>query len=287
MRKLTLLRVHVFLALCCAAGIAPGAGKLTGAPASQQQSGVDRTLPSAKEIVARYDEALGGREAILRHKSSTTRGTLEIHRENRVVTVPFVFYARAPYLRLEKFTLPGNGGESLHGFDGENAWSLDQHGNAQVVTGDERESVKRDADFYYPINELAWFKSMETVGTEDFEGRPCYRLHGINNWNKSNDHFYDRQTGLLAGYEFNSEWRGGPGLTRNVFSDYQKVDGVLVSMKQVVQVKPKSGGEWTVETVVTLTSVTFDDVDPGVLTPPQAVRDLLAKGNPTPKTEPD
>jgi hypothetical protein len=92
----------------------------------------------------------------------------------------------------------------LNGFDGEKAWSYDPRSGPQLHVGDEGQSMKRDADFHYPINELSWFKSMETIRIEDFEGRPCYRLHGINNWNKSNDHFYDRETGLLAGYELNS-----------------------------------------------------------------------------------
>jgi hypothetical protein len=36
-----------------------------------------------------------------------------------------------------------------------------------VYAGDDRESMKRDVDFYCPLNELSWFKSMETVGVED------------------------------------------------------------------------------------------------------------------------
>lgn len=233
-------------------------------------------LPTAQDVVARYDEALGGRVAILRHTSSTTRGTLEIHRPDRLVTLPFVYLAGAPYKRLERISLPNGAGDVLSGFDGETAWSFDPRSGPQVLTGDERESQKRDADFYYPLNELSWFKSMKTIGVEDFEGRPCYHLQGINNWNKPNDHFYDQQTGLLAGYEFDSAWRGGPGLTREIFSDYQKVDGVLVPMQQILKVKSKSGGDWTVSQVVTYTSVTFNDVDPKVFLLPQVVRDLLA-----------
>jgi len=50
----------------------------------------------------------------------------------------FIYYAAAPYLRLE--------------------------------------------NFYYSLDELSWFKSMTTVGVVIYEGRCCYRLHGINNW---------------------------------------------------------------------------------------------------------
>lgn len=146
---------------------------------------VDNSLPSAKEIVERYAEALGGRNALRRHSSSTMRGTLEVQKTTGVVKLPFVYLASAPYRRLERVSLPGGAGDLLNGFDGETAWSFDPRSGpgagSRIYIGDERESMKRDADFYYPLNELSWFKSMDTVGIEDFEGRSCYRLHGINN----------------------------------------------------------------------------------------------------------
>jgi hypothetical protein len=86
--------------------------------------------------------------------------------------------------------------------------------------------------------------------------------------------------------EFDSAWRGGPGLTHEIFSDYRKVDGVLVSMKQVTKIRSKDGGDWSVVNVVTYKSVTFNDVDSGVFTPPQAVRDLLAKSKTAQKPGP-
>jgi hypothetical protein len=237
-------------------------------------------LPAAKEIVERYDQALGGRDALLRHTSSTMRGTMEVQGSSGPLGLPFVFFASAPYRRLERVSLPNKIGDVLNGFDGETAWSFDPRSGAQVYTGTESESMKRDADFYYPINELSWFKSMDTVGIEDFEGRPCYRLHGINNWNKSNDHFYDRETNLLAGYEFESEL----GLTHEVFADYKKLDGVLVPLKQIVKVHSKDGA-WAVQQTLQFESVTFNDVDPAVFAVPAPVRDLLAKAKPAASRE--
>jgi hypothetical protein len=233
----------------------------------------EKPLPSAKEVVEAYDEALGGREALLKHTSSTTRGTMEVHEAGSVAKVAFVYFAGAPYRRLEKISLPNGAGDVVNGFDGETAWSMDPRNGAQVYEGDERESMKRDADFYYPLDELSWFKSMETVGVESFEGQACYRLHGINNWGKSNDHFYDRETRLLAGYEFVSEL----GPTHEIFLDYKKVDGVLVSGKQVVKVKTKDG-QWEIRQILTAESVTFNDVDTAVFTPPPAVLELMKKG---------
>jgi len=239
----------------------------------------DGPLPPAKDIVAHYDEALGGRAAILRHTSTTMRGTLTIQGPGgQSMGLPFVYIASAPYRRLERVSLPGNAGDVLNGFDGEVAWSFDpRNKNAQVYDGNDRESAKRDADYYYPLDELSWFKSMETVGEEEFEGRRCFRLHGINNWNKSNDHLYDRDTGLLAGYEFNSDF----GATHEIFSDYKKVDGVLFPMKQTVKVNANDGHGWVVRQVLTYTSVTFNDVDAAAFRLPQAVQDLLAKRSPS------
>jgi len=203
-------------------------------------------------------------------------GTIEI----QGATLPFTYYAGAPYLRLEKVSLPDNQGDNLNGFDSELAWGFDPRSGAQISTGDEREYAKRDADFYYALDELRWFKSMDTVGIEEFEGRRCYRLPGINNWNKPNDHFYDVETGLLARYEFESDAGGAPTPTHEIFADYRSVDGVLVPMKQVVKMKPKGASDWTVFLTLTYTSVTFNDVHPAVFTPPQAVRDLAARPKP-------
>jgi hypothetical protein len=176
--------------LCYTLGFVLGIGGIALVGAQAQSNA---PLPSAKEIVARYDKALGGEAAIRRHTSSTMRGTIE----TQGATLSFTYYTSAPYQRLENTSLPNNQGELKSGFDGELAWALDPRSGPQIDTGDDRESDKRDADFYYPLDELSWFKSMETVGIEEFEGRRCYRLNGINNWGKVNNHLYDVETGLL------------------------------------------------------------------------------------------
>lgn len=248
---------------------------MSSAVTSQMAASVNSLSPAA--IVEAYDQALGGRDAIRRHISSTMRGTLEQHRDSGTVTLPFISYAAAPYQSFQKVTLPNNAGDNLSGFDNDIAWQFDPRTGPQLIEGDQMQSVKRDADFYYAIDELSWFKSMENVGIEEFEGHDCTHLHGITKWGRPNNQFYDRETGLLVGYEFDSAWRGGSGLTHEIFSDYRKIDGVLVSMKQTFKGKPKSGGEWTVTQVLTISSVTFNDVDPAVFDLPPPVRDLIAK----------
>jgi methenyltetrahydromethanopterin cyclohydrolase len=53
-------------------------------------------------------------------------------------------------------------------------------------------------------------------------------------------------------------------------------------MKQTVKVKSKEG-DWKIFRVITYSSYTFNDVDPAVFAPPQAVCDLIAKDKPAAK----
>jgi len=237
-------------------------------------------LPTPAEVVARYDAALGGEAALRRHTSSTSRGHLEIPGKDGAIHLPFVYFASAPYLRLERVTLPGAKGDVLNGFDGTMAWSFDPRTGPQITSGDERESVKRDADFYYPLDELTWFQSMVDAGIEVYEGHRCYHLAGFTNWGRQNNQFYDVATGLLAGYEFESSSSGGPGLIHEIFTDYRKIDGVLVPMKTIVKARAKGASGWTVLQTIVHTSVTFNDVEPGVYAPPRPVLDLASRSTP-------
>jgi hypothetical protein len=39
------------------------------------------------------------------------------------------------------------------------AWGFDPRSGTQISTGDDRESAKRDADFYYALDELTYNSS--------------------------------------------------------------------------------------------------------------------------------
>ena len=229
--------------------------------------------PPPRAIVERYDRGLGGELAIRKHTSAILRGVFEAGNGQQL---PLVYLAGAPYLRLERATLP-DGSEVLNGFDGNIAWSVDPHDGPQLATGDERESAKRDADFYYALNELSWFRSMINAGIEDYEGQRCYHLHGLTNWGKVNDQYYDVGTGLLAGYEFEQPFPDGPKLVHEIFSDYRRSDGVLVPMRQTAKIRSREGGDWSVLRTIRYSSVSFDSVEPSAFAPPAAVIALKAR----------
>ena len=218
-------------------------------------------LPTVNDVLQRYIDATGGEAALLRHKSMTVHGRYQVPAAK--LDVETAFYTKDGKL-LWKATLPG-GATGSSGYDGHAAWNLDGSGKATVQQGDEVLSVARDADMYYHLHVMKYFKSMEVVDVREFNGRQCYHLKGVTNWGRINEHFYDVQSGLLQGYAFNTAWRGGKGDATESFEDYKTFGGVVMPTKTT----SREGDELAISLV---TSVTYDDVDDAVFALPDAVK---------------
>jgi hypothetical protein len=236
-----------------------GAGSvLVGAQAAEK-------LPSVEEVLERYVTATGGRDALLRHTSMTLHGNGQAPAKN--LRVEGVLYTKDGKM-LQKSTLPG-GKVELSGYDGETAWDLDAGGKVTIHEGDEIKTIARDADMYYHLHVMNYFRTMEVVDVKEFNGRPCYHLKGVNNWGRTNEQFYDKENGLLLGYAFNTAWRGGKGDATETFEDYQDFGGVLMPVKDT----SRDGDDLS---IFTITSVTYDDVGDAVFRLPEAVQKAKA-----------
>jgi len=128
-------------------------------------------------------------------------------------------------------------------------------------------AVRRDADLQYALHQPTYFKKLEFAGVTDFEGHPCYWLHGTTNWGKDNNQFYNVQTGLLEGYRFQADNSSGAVATVQ-FQDYKSFGGPLVATK----VTSRSGDRWR---TFTYKSVSYAPVADSVFELPQAVKALL------------
>jgi hypothetical protein len=235
---------------------------------SPPQNASERKLPSVAEVLERYVNATGGREALLRHKSMTLHGRYEIPAKKRSIAT--VFYTKQDK-GLWKFMLP-HGKEQISGYNGKIGWDVDPSGKVTLHKGDDAKSMARDADMYYHLHVMNYFRSMEVVGMKEFNGRQCYHLKGVNNWGKVNEHFYDKETGLLQGYAFNTAWRGGKGEATMTFDDYKDFGGVLMPTKTT----SRDGDDITISVI---TSVTYDDVDDALFALPSAVEKAVRRGS--------
>jgi len=231
-----------------------------------QSSSKTQPLPTVQQVMDRYVRALGGRDAIFKHKSMTVRTKLEV--QEKGLSLDRVVYFKDGR-NHEEIYLP-DGSRYQSGYDGTLAWEMNPKTGPALVQGDEAKSKARDADMYYPARILDYFSSMEVVDIAEFEGHTCYHLKGRTRWGKINEHFYDTTTGLLAGYRFNSAWRGGPGDESEVFSDYKDFGGWMIPAR----IEHKEPARTLTEVV---SSVTFEDVADSIFNPPDAVQALLGK----------
>jgi hypothetical protein len=212
-------------------------------------------LPTVQQVLDRNVQATGGREALLRHTSMTLHGS-----SDGVETVLYTSGTKA----VQKVLFP-NGRVFTAGYDGQTAWSIDTAGHVALPHGDIVKTIARDADMYYHLHVLRYFKSMAVIDVKDFDGHPCYHLRGVNNWGQTNNQYYDTATGILRGYAFNTAWRGGKGDATQTFQDYQRYGGVLMPAKTI----GRDGDDVSVETI---NSVTWDDVPDSVFALPEVVR---------------
>ena len=230
-----------------------------------RQSGAE--LPTTKQVLDRYVEATGGREALLRHASMTVHGRLQVPAQK--LDVETVSYSKGRK-QVQK-AIMADGKVYSSGYDGQVAWDMDPAGKVVIHHGDEAKTAARDADMYYHLHVLDYFQKLEVVGVKEFQGHQCYDLKGVNNWNQPNEQFYDRDSGLLIGYFFNTKWRGGPGDTTATFEDYKDFDGVLLPTKTL-------GRDANGVSIGLVTSVTYDDVDDSIFVLPDAVKRAVAQG---------
>jgi hypothetical protein len=254
--SIRIFRAGLTLILVCAVALA------LGPAGAARRAG---KLPTVQEVLDRYVEVTGGRAGLLRYKSMTMHGHLQVPARN--IERDGVFYTKDGKM-LQKIFLP-DGKENVSGYDGETAWDLGSDGKAVIHEGDEVKTVARDADMYYHLQVLKYFKSMDVIDVKEFNGRACYHLKGINNWGKVNEQFYDKENGLLVGYAFNTAWRGGDGDATETFEEYQDFGGVRMATKNT----HREGGEVS---IFWITSVTYDDVRDERFALPEAVRNAIA-----------
>lgn len=243
---------------------------LAAAPASFQ---APAPLPSAREIIDRFVRAIGGRSAILKHKSSYGKGRYEVLGQ---MSAEMEIYQASPNKLLFKISIPGTG-EIKTGFDGKVGWDLNPMAGASLHKGKRLEQTRRQADYYADLHEEKNFQSIETVGLEDFEGTKCYKLRSITSSGETYLEFFDAKSSLLVGRVGTAETPSGPAEVRTVIADYKKFGDLLVPTKGAS--KTTIGGQ-AFEEIITLTTVQYDSVDPAVFELPGQIKALLGSQAP-------
>jgi hypothetical protein len=222
-------------------------------------------LPTGEEIRERYIEALGGRAALTAPTSSHVMGTFEIPANG--ISGEMEMYGAAPNRLFTTMDMPGLG-QSRTGFDGEVAWMINSAMGAMLIEGKNLQQLKQQADFYSVLHPEEHIQSFEPVARKDFEGKQCYEVRVVTNWDEEYTEYYEVETGLQLGSVRTQESPMGGIEATTVVEMYQQFGSILVPTK-IVQ---RAMG---MEQIMTITQIEYDVVADSMFAIPPEIQELL------------
>jgi len=172
------------------------AALLVAAPAHlAAQAAPAAVLPPARAVVARFVEAIGGREAVERTGSRWERGRMEMPSAGITMRYEAYFGSGRQVTRSE---MPGLG-VIRTGFDGQVAWLINPVSGPLVLDGVALRQAQQAADPLDLLHPDRYVAALETAADTVFDGVRCYRVRITTPWDERYDEFFDRESGLLAG----------------------------------------------------------------------------------------
>lgn len=224
-------------------------------------------LPSADEIIARHIEALGGEAAIRAHASITTNGAFDMPAMG--MSAPMTVFQIAPDKGIVRISMPGMG-ETVQAYNGEIGWIEDVMQGNRLLAGAELNAMKRQFDMHGDLKYGEHYPQRATVGEAEWNGQAAYQVDLVDADGTESSRYFSIETGLLLGEEASITNEMGTMETTTNWSDYKEFGGMMFAASATTNLVSMG-----MEFIQTIESVTFDDVDPSVLEPSDAIKALL------------
>jgi len=189
-------------------------------PSPTEQAVVD-------QILQRYEQALGGSEAIDAIKSYRMKGTFQLGSMTGIMEN----WEKEPNKSLTVVEFP-NIGALKKGFDGETRWVQTPIGTYSDSSPDEIAELERDAHVYNAGRIQDLFESMKLERKARLSGRDVYMVEGKPAKGPAEMLFFDVENGLLVRWDMARRKEGrGTVFVKVHLDDYKDVGGVKVPFK--------------------------------------------------------
>ena len=238
---------------------------LVAAPAATTAQ-ADADLPPAEEIIERYVEAIGGRDAVLSQPGSHTTGTFSMPMAGIEAEME-VWASNDPTRMLTVVEIPGMG-TVMEGYTGEYGWALDPNMGPRILDGLELAAMREGASELGAVRDESMFTDRTTLERAEIDGEPCFRVRLAWKSGRETVDCYSVESGLLLASETTQETPMGDIPVVSMLKDYQSFGGLL-SPTRIVQ---RMMGQ---EQIITLNEVEYIEIDPEVFTPPAAIQTLI------------
>ncbi len=185
-------------------------------------------LPTVKEILDKYVQALGGRAANEKIQTRLMKGTVELAPMGIKGTAEV--YGSAPDKSYNRITLDGIG-DIIEAYDGTTAWTVNPIQGNRDKTGDELLQTKLVANFHRELNFETLYPKIEVKGIEKVGDKDAYVVVATPAGLDSQTFYFDKQTGLLLREDATMISPEGKMPVKSFYEDYREIDGVKLPYK--------------------------------------------------------
>lgn len=254
------------------------AGLLAGvaAPLSAGPKAPEQAADSAKnhdkqalKVLDKFIIAIGGHEAVSRIKSMSQKGAFKMPAAGLVGTIET--HSMLPSKFVVKMEMAGM--QTIAGFDGDVAYSLDAVTGPRILEGMERAQLLEQADPHGPLHYRETYPTIEYVGAVEFGGQPAEKLRLVSKHGNEVFQIFSKDSGLLIGVEGTQASPMGEVKTVTTIKSYEEFGGLRVATVTETNMMGTA-------LVSEIESVTLNDVDPAVFDLPDAIKTLVEDAEP-------
>jgi len=186
----------------------------------------EANLLGGEEILKKFVEATGGKEAYEKIYNRVVTGTFEIPQGGLHASV--TTYSARPnkmYVCVESKEM----GKIEKGTNGEVAWDMTTMGGPRLLEGQEKEDYLREATFDRFVTWKTVYSKAECTGIDDIDGRQCFKVIMTPKSGNPQTFFFDTKSYLIVKSETTFSLQTGDVLIESYGFDYKEVDGILIA----------------------------------------------------------
>jgi photosynthetic reaction center cytochrome c subunit len=192
-------------------------------PAAENAAVEAKTLPTADEILDKYLQAVGGREALEKITTRVEKASLTVPGGPQV---SIDIFAKAPDRRISMMHM--HDGDSVTAFDGHQGWLSNPGRPVRPMSPEDNYVASLDADLHFAADVKQLFTSFRMLPTDKIGEHQVYLVLALKEGKPPVRLYFDTESGLLVRMIRYTETPLGRNPSQIDFADYRAVDGVKI-----------------------------------------------------------
>lgn len=221
-----------------------------------------KPLPTADEILDKYLQAVGGREAVEKITSRVEKASLTVPGGPEV---PIDIFAKAPDKRISMMHM--RDGDSITAFDGHQGWLSNPGRPARPMTEQESNVAGLDAQLHFAAEVKQLFASFRVQPAQKIGEHEVYLVQALREGKPPVGLYFDLDSGLLVRMIRYTETPLGRNPSQVDFADYRAADGVKIPYRWTLA---RPGQRFTIQVSEVKQNVPVDDSQFAMPAPPAA-----------------